>query len=51
MHWVSFHPLFPDRSQIKIIKFQPSEEELDGLEAKVYAFLEELNDMEAKLRG
>jgi len=51
VHWVSFHPLFPDKSQIKIIKFQPSEEELDEFEGKVYDFLEELNDMEAKLRG
>ena len=51
VHWVSFHPLFPDNSQIKIIKFQPSEEEVDEFEGKVYDFLEELNNMEARLRG
>ena len=51
VHWVSFHPLFPDHSQIKIIKFQPSEEEIDEFEGKVYDFLEELNEMERVLRG
>ena len=51
VYWVSFHPMFPESSQIKIIKFQPSEEELNEFESRIYEFLEEVNEMERKIRG
>jgi putative phage-type endonuclease len=50
-HWVTFHPMFPERCQIKVFRFEPTEEELAEFEGKVYEFLEELNDMERALRG
>lgn len=51
VYWVSFHPMFPENSQIKIIKFQPTQEEIDEFESQIYEFLEEVNEMERKLRG
>jgi putative phage-type endonuclease len=51
VYWCSFHPMFPESSQIKIIKFQPSEEELNEFESRIYEFLEEVNEMERKIRG
>lgn len=51
VYWVSFHPMFPERSQIKIIKFQPTQEEIDEFESQIYEFLEEVNEMERRLRG
>jgi putative phage-type endonuclease len=49
-YWCSFHPMFPEKTQIKIIKFQPSEEEIHEFESRIYEFLEEVNDMERNLR-
>ena len=49
VHWVSFHPMFPRQSQIKVIRFEPSQDEIREFEEKVYAFLEELNEWEKKL--
>jgi hypothetical protein len=43
--------MFPESSQIKIFKFEPTEEEIDEFESKVYGFLEELNELERVLRG
>jgi hypothetical protein len=43
--------MFPERCQIKVFRFEPTEEELAEFEGKVYEFLEELNDMERALRG
>jgi len=51
VYWVSFHPMFPENSQIKIIKFQPTQEEIDEFESQIYEFLEEVNEMERRLRG
>ena len=51
VYWVSFHPMFPESSQIKIIKFQPTQEEIDEFESQIYEFLEEVNEMERRLRG
>jgi len=51
VHWVSFHPMFPPASQIKVIRFEPSEEEIAEFEEKVYQFLEELNELEKTLCG
>jgi putative phage-type endonuclease len=50
-YWCSFHPMFPNKTQIKIIKFQPDEEELSDFESRIYEFLEEVNDLERRLRG
>ena len=49
VHWVSFHPMFPKASQIKIIRFEPSQDEIREFEEKVYTFLEELNEWEKRL--
>lgn len=49
VHWVSFHPMFPKTSQIKVIRFEPSQDEIREFEEKVYAFLEELNEWEKRL--
>ncbi len=49
VHWVSFHPMFPKASQIKVIRFEPSQDEIREFEEKVYAFLEELNEWEKRL--
>jgi hypothetical protein len=50
-HWVSFHPMFPEASQIKIVRFEPTQEELDDFESRIYEFLEEVNELERTLRG
>ena len=49
VHWVSFHPMFPKASQIKVIRFEPSQDEIREFEEKVYTFLEELNEWEKRL--
>jgi putative phage-type endonuclease len=49
-HWVTFHPMFPEPSQIKIFRFEPTEDEIDEFESKVYEFLEELNELERIIR-
>jgi len=51
VYWCSFHPMFPENSQIKIIKFQPTQEEIDEFESRIYEFLEEVNEMEKAIRG
>lgn len=49
VHWVSFHPMFPKASQIRVIRFEPSQDEIREFEEKVYTFLEELNEWEKRL--
>jgi len=49
VHWVSFHPMFPKASQIKVIRFEPTQDEIREFEEKVYTFLEELNEWEKRL--
>jgi hypothetical protein len=49
VHWVSFHPMFPKASQIRIIRFEPTQDEIREFEEKVYTFLEELNEWEKRL--
>jgi hypothetical protein len=42
--------MFPEPSQIKIFRFEPTEDEIDEFESKVYEFLEELNELERRIR-
>jgi putative phage-type endonuclease len=50
-YWCSFHPMFPDQTQIKVVRFEPTREELDDFESRIYEFLEEVNELERTLRG
>jgi hypothetical protein len=43
--------MFPEASQIKIVRFEPTREELDDFESRIYEFLEEVNELERVLRG
>jgi hypothetical protein len=43
--------MFPDQTQIKVVRFEPTREELDDFESRIYEFLEEVNELERALRG
>jgi hypothetical protein len=43
--------MFPEESQIKVVRFEPTQEELDDFESRIYEFLEEVNELERMLRG
>lgn len=51
IYFVSYHPFFPENSQLFIKEFEPSREEIEEFEKKALAFLNELNKMEGVFHG